>query len=88
MARTAPRLKTSLIRQRDACRAMGICRVTFWRHWGPVFTDPRDPTDRGTTCHRNVFEDELAVAVEAGGGVSGRAKAAVINYRASVGRKS
>lgn len=80
----SPKLVTSLVRRRDACKALGICRDTFWRVWHEVFTDPRSPEDRRAGCERKVFEDELATAVNAGGGT--RARVAVVNFRGLVGR--
>lgn len=82
-----PKLKTKLISRIAACEALGVGVTTFSQHWTRTFTDPRAPEDRRPRVARRVFEDELAVAVEAGGGVSGRAKAAVINYRGSIKRK-
>lgn len=86
MARTAPTLKTKLLSRREAFEALGISDTSFDHHWKDVFTDPRAPEDRRPRVARRVYEDELAVAVEAGGGVSSRAKVAVINYRSLVGR--
>jgi len=83
----APRLKTKLLGRREACDALSIGTATFSRHWKDVFTDPRPPEDRRRCVARRVYEDELAVAVDAGGGVSSRAKAAVLNYRGSIKRK-
>lgn len=80
------KLTTKLLSRAAACEALGVCARTFSQHWARVFTDPRDPADQRRGVARRVFEDELAVAVEAGGGVSGRAKAAVIAYRSDVGR--
>lgn len=66
-----------------ACTALAVSRMTFWRHWQTVFTDPRNP-NHGQTVGRKVFEDELVVAVENGGG--DRAKAAVLALRKQLGR--
>jgi hypothetical protein len=51
-----------------------------------MFTDTQAPEDQRPRVRRRVYEDELAVAVEAGGSTSSRAKAAVITYRANVTR--
>jgi hypothetical protein len=86
MSRAVPKLKTKLVRSKAACEALCISKRSFARHWTKVFTDPRDP-NHARNAHRLVYEDELAVAVEAGGGVSQRAKTAVLNYRAEEKRK-
>lgn len=78
-----PRLK--LVRNAEACEALGITRRTFWRRWAAVFTDARHPDERGPGCEFKVFDDELSVAVEKGGGPA--ARVAVLNYRGRVGRK-
>jgi hypothetical protein len=80
----APRLTTSLVRRSAACVALGISARTFDRHWAAVFTDPRTPEDRRPRVGRKVYEDELAVAVDAGGDHAGRI--AVLNYRGTIGR--
>lgn len=79
-----PRLGTRLAHRREACAVLSIGRECFWQNWHSVFTDPRSPEDQKKGVERKVFEDELAVAVEAGGHPSG--KAAVINYRGRIGR--
>lgn len=86
MARVVPRLATRLVSRAAACEALGVCPRSFSAHWARVFTDPRPPEDRRPRVARRVYEDELATAVGAGGGLSARAKAAVINYRAAAGR--
>lgn len=84
MARGIPRLTTRLISRAAACDALGVAPRSFSRHWAAVFTDPRPPDDRRPRVRRQVYEDEVAVAVEAGGGRRGRL--AVLDYRARVGR--
>lgn len=82
----SPKLATKLVHLREACDALAIHRNTFWRVWHAVFTDPRSPEDRRHGCERKVFEDELATAVNAGGG--SRARLAVIEFRGLVGRRT
>lgn len=74
---TIPRL----LSKAAACDRLGICVRSFARHWQDVFTDRRPPAARGPGSDRLVYEDELAEAVEHGGGVNPRAKAAVLAYR-------
>lgn len=78
------RLTTKFCHRREACAVLKIGRECFWQNWHTVFTDPRSPEDRKHGVERKVYEDELAVAVDAGGHPSG--KAAVINYRGQMGR--
>lgn len=80
-----PRLLTKLVHRRHACDALAVSPRSFWRHWHPVFTETRSKDDQRAGCERKVFEDELAVAVEAGGG--SRARVAVLTYRGKLGRK-
>lgn len=87
MPRTvSPKLATKLVHLRDACDALAISRDTFWVRWHATFTDPRSPEDRRPGVERKVFEDELATAVNAGGG--SRAKLAVIAFRGQMGRRA
>lgn len=79
-----PKLSNSLKSRRVACEALGISRDVFWRLWHPVFTDPRDLQYRTAGVSRQVYEDELSVAVSAGGGHRGRL--AVLSYRGKLGR--
>jgi hypothetical protein len=91
MARVAPKLRTSLVSRAAACAALGICETTFSAGelaWKDVFTDPRSPERRRPRVRRLVYEDELATAVEAGGGTEPRAKAAVLAYRDLIGRRA
>jgi hypothetical protein len=88
MARGTPKLVTRLVKQREARTALAISRESFRRHWDSVFTDPRSAADRRAGVERCVYEDELAVAVEYGGRMGARAKAAVLAYRRTVGRTS
>jgi hypothetical protein len=76
---------TSLVHRSEACWRLGIHRDTFWRVWHSVFTDPRDAEDRRPGVERKVYDDELKIAVESGGGK--RARIAVLNYRGKIGRK-
>lgn len=73
------RPRNRLVSQADACAALGCSRMTFWRTWGRVFSDPRKPADRKPGKPRKVREDELLVAVSDG-------ELAVLNYRRLVGR--
>lgn len=75
-----------LVTRAFACESLGICERTFVTHWGDVFTDPRDPFDRVKGKPRRVYADELAAAVEIGGGTTAEAKSAVQDYRQQVGR--
>jgi hypothetical protein len=79
-----PRLTTRLVKVKEACHALGISHDTFDRHWREVFTETRSAEERRKGVHRHVFEDELAEAVDHGGGVRGRA--AVLTFRQNVGR--
>jgi hypothetical protein len=72
-----PRLKTKLVKLRDACEALAISHDTFARHWQSVFTDTRPERRKGV--RRLVLEDELSVAVEEGA-------AAVLTFRKVMGR--
>lgn len=58
--------------------------TTYTRHWQSVFTDTRDTEERKKGVHRRVYEDELAEALNAGGGNRGRT--AVLAFRQTVGR--
>lgn len=80
MARTA----LSLVNRSEVCRRLGISDSSFARHWNDVFTDPRPAEDRRVGVARQVFDDELDVAVNAGGGRRGRI--AVLNFRGRLGR--
>jgi hypothetical protein len=79
-----------LVKKAEACECLAIDPVTFWRRWDAVFTDRRPADRRGMkgrgrpADERLVFADELAAAVEAGGGDRGRA--AVLAVRAKKGR--
>lgn len=86
MSRRTPTLATRLVSRAEACEALGICLRSFSTHWHAVFTDPRAVEQRGRRWRRRVYEDELAVAVAAGGGTSPRAKVAVIDYRGTLRR--
>jgi hypothetical protein len=79
---TGPKVKTRLVKIREACGALAICRDTFWVKWHAVFTDPRPKEDRRHGCERKVYEDELSIAVEE----SAKGKAAVLNYRSLMKR--
>lgn len=72
-------VRNRLVSQREACEALGICRLTFYRRWRDVFSDPRDPADRRPGVPRKVREDELGVAINDG-------RLAVLNYRRLAGR--
>jgi hypothetical protein len=83
--RTLPIPRT--VSRATACAHLGVSAVTFWRHWRDVFTDGRGAGERGPGRHaRYVLEDELRAAVEAGGGVGSRAKAAVYDLRKLMNR--
>ena len=86
MSRTkpTPRLTTRLVKLKEACHALGISDDTFSRRWADVFTETRDASERRHGIHRKVFEDELAEAVNNGGGT--RAMAAVRAFRRIMGR--
>jgi hypothetical protein len=73
------RARNRLVSQRDACAALGVCRLTFFRRWASIFSDSRDPADRKRGVPRKVREDELNVALNDG-------RLAVLNYRRLVGR--
>lgn len=79
-----PKLTNSLKSRRVACEALGISPRSFDRHWASIFTDPRDPKYRQAGVIRQVFEDELSIAVSAGGGHRGRL--AVLSYRGRMRR--
>lgn len=81
----AAKVVTKLVKMRASCETLAISRPTFWRRWHSVFTDPRGSGDVRHGVERKVYEDELAVAVEEGGGES--ARLAVIAYRGRVGRR-
>lgn len=80
------KIKTRLIRRSEATEKLGISARSFWKHWNVVFTDPRPPEDRRHKIQRCVFEDELSTAMEFGGRLGDRAKAAVLEYRRKNGR--
>lgn len=80
---SATRLK--LVKTAAACEALGVSRTTFWRHWDAVFTDPRPAAERVHGTARKVYDDELAVAVERGGGAA--ARLAVLHLRGLLKRK-
>lgn len=84
MARTQPLLTTKLLKVKEVCDALGISEDTFSRHWQGVFTETRDPAEKRKGVHRHVFEDEVAEAVNAGGGARGRA--AVLTFRRTMRR--
>ncbi|VTR92519.1 unnamed protein product [Gemmata massiliana] len=79
-----PKLTTRLVKLREACHALAISHDSFSRHWQAVFTETRDKEERKKGVHRKVFEDELAKAVNAGGGT--KAKNAVLMFRRTMGR--
>ncbi len=85
-AKPLPRIRTKLVRRRDAESALGIGKTAFWQHWSAVFTDPRAPEDRRPRVERAVYMDELDTAIAAGGRMSGRAKSAVLAFRKVMGR--
>lgn len=74
----------ALVSRAEARRRLAISDSSFARHWNDVFTDPRPAHLRHVGVARTVFEDELTVAVVAGGGRRGRI--AVLNYRGRIRR--
>lgn len=70
---TRARPLPKLVSKAEACDALGICAVTFWRRWDKVFTAARTPGG-----HRRVYRDELAAAP--------RGVGAVLAVRAAAGR--
>lgn len=82
-----PRTITKLVGRAAACEHLGICPRTFSRHWANVFTDPRGPESRAKGAARRVYEDELAAAVDGGGGVEQKAKNAVYRVRSLMNRR-
>lgn len=77
-----PMKEVRLVKQREACERLGISADTFARHWSQVFTDkrPLGPGRHGRP--RQVFSDELDLAVEYGGEQDReRAAAAVLDLR-------
>ena len=73
------KLTTKLVKMREVCERLAICRRSFATHWHSVFTDVRPEADRRKGCERKVLEDELATAVESGA-------AAVLTFRRVMGR--
>jgi hypothetical protein len=79
-----PHTTPGLVKVKEVCRALAISQAGFSRHWHTVFTETRDQQKKGAP--RRVYDDELAEAVNAGGGTSGKAKAAVLLFRETMGR--
>lgn len=65
-----------------ACELLGISPDSFERHWQDVFSDGRTDAERQSRRPRLVHLHELTAAVEAGGGLCARAKAAVRRWQA------
>lgn len=63
----------------QACKALGICRMTFLRRWSGTFTDYR--LENGD---RRISMDELEVALAETD--PHRARAAVMRLRGELGR--
>lgn len=76
---------TRLVKLSEVCRTLSICKLTFHRKYASVFTDVRCPEDRRRSIERKVYEDELALMVEAGAGTRGIA--AVLAFRSQMNRK-
>lgn len=75
----------ALVRRREACRRLGgISSRTFSRRWARVFSNPNPGGDRGRGYERQVYADELELAVERGNGPL--AAAAVLALRQQKGR--
>jgi hypothetical protein len=80
--KTGPKVKTRLVKIRDVCDALAICKDTFWVKWHGIFTDPRPADERGRGHERKVYEDELSIAIEE----ASKGRAAVLNFRRLMNR--